>query len=225
MVRAVDATTSAYVQARKGVIPRNFVWISAKNRETGAVESAGFWNGLDTVDVTVISGTTGEEVTRTYTAWGSLLKIDPIQRSPEITIRTIKLTLSQISPAVQQLFRGYDTRLAPIEIHRGFLDLDSHLIIAPPVIRFIGWINKAPIMTPIVKGEGSVTVDVVSHSRMLTRTNTAKRSDESQKLRSGDRFRRYSSVADQWDFWWGEKRGKIDAVVKTATKEVFKKGS
>lgn len=225
MVRAVDTTTSDYVQARQGVIPRDFVWISAKNRETGALESAGFWNGLDTVDVTVVSGTTGEAETRTYTAWGSLLKIDQIQRAPEISIRTIKLNLSQISPAVQQVFRGYDTRLAPVEIHRGFMDLDTHLIIAPPVARFVGWINKAPIMTPAAGGEGSVTVDAVSHARILTRINPAKRSDESQKRRSGDRFRRYSSVADQWDFFWGEKKGKIDAVVDTTPKQVFKGGS
>lgn len=225
MVRAVDTITSDYVQTRRGVIPRDFVWISAKNRETGVVESAGFWNGLDTVDVTVISGTTGEEVTRTYTAWGSLLKIDQIQRTPDISIRTIKLSLSQISPAVQQVFRGYDTRLAPIEIHRGFLNLDTRLILAPPTSRFVGWINKAPIMTPPVGGEGAVTVDAVSHARMLTRTNPAKRSDESQKRRGGDRFRRYSSVADQWDFWWGETKGKIDAVVNTSPKQIFKGGS
>ena len=225
MVRVLDTTTADYLLARQGVIPRDFVWITAKNLVTGLPESAGFWNGLDTVDVTVISGTTGEEVTRTYAAWGSLLKIDPIQRSPEINIRTIKLALSQISPAVQAIFRGYDTRLAPVEIHRGFMDLETHQPIAPPTVRFVGWINKAPINTPAVGGEGGISVDVVSHARMLTRTNSAKRSDESQKRRDGDRFRRYSSVADQWDFWWGEKKGKIDNIVDTTPKQVFKGGS
>lgn len=225
MVRAVDGTTSTYVQSRKGVIPRNFVWITAKNISTGATESIGFWNGFDTETVSVISGKTGLPEERTYHAFGSLLSIDRIQRSPELNIRTIRLSLSQVSPAVQQAFRGYDTRLAPIEIHRGFLDLDTRKLIASPVVRFVGWINKAPITTPAVGGEGSVSVQVVSHTRMLTRINPAKRSDESQKKRSGDRLRRYAGTANQWEFWWGEKKGKISDFVAAAPNEVFKRGS
>jgi hypothetical protein len=45
-------------------------------------------------------------------------------------------------------------------------------------------------------------------TRELTRTNPAKRSDETQRLRSGDRFRRYSGTAYQWPIWWGEAKAK-----------------
>lgn len=225
MVRITDGATATYLQARQGSIPRNFVWIIAKNIATGLPEEIGFWDGIDTVDVAVVSGATGLLVTRTYHAWGSLLKIENIQRSPEIAVRNIKIGLSSISPEVRQAFRGYNTRLAPIEIHRGFLDLDSRVLIAPPVVRFVGWINKAPIKTPAVGGEGGVEVTVVSHARMLTRTNPGKRSDETQKLRSGDRFRRYANVAAEWEFWWGEQRGTISSSVPTAPTEFFKGGA
>ncbi|QRY68203.1 hypothetical protein JVX98_07915 [Ensifer sp. PDNC004] len=224
MVRAVDGATSAYVQARQGVIPRSFVWITAKNRATGAPESIGFWNGEDTVDVTVMSGETGLPVTRTYHAWGSLLSVGQIKRSPEVAIRTVQIALSQVSAAVQQAFRGYNTRLAPIEIHRGFLDRESHQLIAPPVIQHFGFINKAPIKTPAKGGEGGVAVEVVSHARVLTRTNPAKRSDESQKRRGGDRFRRYSGVAGQWEFWWGEHKGTITPPKASSSNEQFRGG-
>lgn len=63
----------------------------------------------------------------------------------------------------------------------------------------------------MVGGEGGVELAVVSHTRMLTRTNPAKRSDESQKLRQGDRLRRYSGVAGEIEFFWMEKTGKIGA--------------
>jgi len=123
--------------------------------------------------------------------------------------RTIKISLSPISEAVRKAIREYDARLAPVEIHRGLLDLDTRNLIAPPRPRFVGEVNGAPIETPAAGGEGSVSLSVVSHTRALTKTNAAKKSDETQKLRGGDRFRRYSDVAGQIEFWWGEKKGKI----------------
>ncbi|WP_337267054.1 hypothetical protein [Oryzifoliimicrobium ureilyticus] len=225
MVRAVDIAVAAHLQSRQGVIPRNFVWITAKSLTDGSSESIGFWNGVDTVDVTVVSGQTGALETRTYHAWGSWLSIENIQRSPEVAIRTIKMKLSQVSPEVQQAFRGYDTRLAPVEIHRGFLDLDTRKHIGTPVLRFMGWINKAPITTPAVGEQGGVEVSVVSHARMLTRINPAKRSDESQKRRSGDRFRRYAGTAAEWEFWWGEQKSTMASTVKSLPAQVFKRGN
>lgn len=222
MVRQVDSTTSNHLQAREGVIPRNFVWITAKDRETGTLESIGFWDGLDSVDVTVVSGTTGALEERTYHAWGALLQIDRIQRAPELSIRTIRIGLSQVSEAVQQVFRGYDARLAPVEVHRGFLNPETRLLLAPPVPRFIGWINKAPLTTPKAGEEGGVSVEVVSHVRMLTRTNPGRRSDNTQRQRGGDRFRRYAGTAAEWEFWWGEKSGTVSEVTQRRVREVWR---
>jgi hypothetical protein len=207
MVRAVDSSTSNYLNAGKGVIPRSFVWIKAKNRDTGAAEHIGFWNGLDSVDATVIDGVSGLPVTRTYHAAGSLLSVGTITRTPELEVRTVRVGLSQISDAVQLLVRGYDVRHAPIEIHEGYLDLETRKLVGDAIIDFVGWVNGAPIDTPAVGQNGGIQVECVSHSRMLTRTNPAKKSHEAQKRRSGDKYRQYNTVAGQWQYWWGEREG------------------
>lgn len=170
----------------------------------------GLWNGEDTVEVTVVQAESGLPVTRTYHAAGSLLGIDPIPAVSDLSVRTIQIELSQINAAVQQAIRGYDARLAKLEVHRGLYSLDTRLLVAPPVPLFDGQVNGAPINTPAAGEEGGISLAVVSHTRVLTRTNPAKRSDETQKLRSGDRFRRYSGVANQWDFFWGEEKGKAE---------------
>jgi hypothetical protein len=209
-MRSVDPATAAAIQSRRGHIPRYFVWIVAKNRTNGAQETMGLWNGEDTVEVTVIQAESGLPVTRTYNAAGSLLGLDPIPAVSDLSVRTIQISLSQINAAVQQAIRGYDARLAKLEVHRGLLSLDTRLLVAPPVPLFDGQVNGAPINTPAAGEEGGISLAVVSHTRVLTRTNPAKRSDETQKLRSGDRLRRYSGVANQWDFFWGEEKGKAE---------------
>ncbi len=202
----VDSATAAYLQARRGIIRRNFVWVEAKNRSSGGIETMGLWDGDEVVTATVISGQTGLPVSRVYVGAGSLLNIDSIPLTTDLTVRTVKVSLSQINAAVQQLVRGYDTRRAPIEIHRGFFSIDTNELIAPPIPRFVGWINGNPINTPPVGQSGNIEVSCVSHTRALTFLNPAKRSDEYQQKRSGDRFRRYTDVAGNWQIYWGENR-------------------
>lgn len=203
-MRSVDSATAAAIQSRAGHIPRIFVWIKAKNRDTGELEEGGFWSGDDYVGVSVVQAETGLTVDRTYGPASSLLVVDPIPAISDLTVRTVQVQLRSIGEDVRQLILGYDVRFAPIEIHRGLLSLDTHLLVAPPVPIFDGQVNGAPINTPAAGGEGGIKLAVVSHSRVLTRANAAKKSDESQQLRSSDRFRRYTDVAPQWDYFWGE---------------------
>jgi hypothetical protein len=220
-MRSVDSATAAAIQSRRGHIPRYFVWIEGKNRTSGALETMGLWNGEDTVEVTVVNPDTGLPVTRTYHAGGSLLNMDPIPAVSDLSVRTIQVGLSQINAAVQQAIRGYDPRLGKVQIHRGLFDLDTRALVANPVPLFDGQVNGAPIETPAAGEEGGIALDIVSHTRVLTRTNAAKRSDETQKLRSGDRFRRYSGVAGQWDFFWGEEKSSGAAVAATTPSTSF----
>ena len=208
MVRSVDANTANALNARKGIIPRSFVWLTGKDWETDAASNVGFWNGTDSVSVTVVDGFTGLPVERDFHAAGSLLSVGAITRTPELEVRTTRLSLSQVSEAVQAMVRGYNIRYQPIQIHEGYLDLESNLLVANPIPDFIGWINGAPIITPAIGENGSITLDCVSHSRMLTRTNPAKKSHETQKRRLGDLFRQYNSTANQWQYWWGENEAK-----------------
>ena len=204
MVRSVDSNTANMLNGRKGIIPRQFVWLTGKDWSTSALHNTGFWNGTDSVSVTVIDGFTGLPIVREYHAAGSLLSVGTITRTPELEVRTTRVSLSQINDAAQAAIRGYDVRYQPIQIHEGYLDLDSNLLVGNPIPDFVGWINGAPITTPAIGDNGSISLDCVSHSRMLTRTNPAKKSHETQKRRSADNFRQYNSTANQWQYWWGE---------------------
>ena len=53
-------------------------------------------------------------------------------------------------------------------------------------------------------GEGGLSLDLMSSAIDLTKTNPAMESDEQQKRRSGDRFRRFGDTAAQVETWWGQ---------------------
>lgn len=207
-MRSVDGATSDYLQARAGLVARDFLWLEGRNRTTGATEAVGFWSDLDTVTVTVVSGQTGLQVARDYTGSGSLIAIDPIPLTADLTIPQVRIRLSPIDEAVEIAIRGYEPRQAVVEIHRGLFDLDTRALVAPPLPHFVGRVEKAPIATPAVGGEGGVELTVVGHINELTRTNPAKKSDESQRRRADDRFYRYASVVKNWPIYWGEEKAR-----------------
>jgi hypothetical protein len=208
-MRSVDSNTQNYLTARDGVITRRFVWIIAKNRTTGAEEPAGFWNGEYAIDVEVVSGQSGLPETRTYEGAGSLLTVDDINLVSDLTIQTLRVKLSQTNAAVNNAIRGYDPRNAKIEVHYGLLDIASRKLVSRPLPHFVGIINKLPVTRAKAGGSGGVVAEAVSRTRELTITNPAKKSDETQKLRGGDRLRKYSSVAGSWSIFWGEQKAKI----------------
>lgn len=205
-MKSLDAQTQAAISNTEAIAPVNFVWIEGRNRETGTNEAIGFWNGLDVVTASVINPDTRLPISRTYHGAGALLDVPPIPLTADSTVRQVRLKLSQINDAVQLAVRGYDIRHARIQIHRGYLNVETMLPVAPAQVLFDGWVNGAPITTPAVNGEGAIELICVSHSRLLTKTNPLRRSDEQQRRRSGDRFRRHTDVAGNWlqDIHWGE---------------------
>lgn len=215
----VDTATADALAAvpDTGIVPRQFVWITAKDRSTGAAVSTGFWSGLDTVTLNVISGETGLEVSRDYIGNGSLLSVDAIALSIGLDVRTVGVTLSQIHPSVAAAARDNDPRLGQIEIHRGLFDTKSHLLIAAPRLHFIGKIDTVSFKTPTPGQEGGITLNCTSISSELTRTNSMRRSDEHSKLRSGDRFYRYAGVVGNWNYWWGEAHTSMATATTTAS--------
>lgn len=195
----------AVSQARdKGIIPRDFFWITVKHLETGDPAPFGFWTGDDTLSVDVMNANSGEIETRVYV--GDVgLKIGDIPRVSDLTIQTIEVELSAIAPAVQSVIRGYDARLAKVEVHAGWLDTVSRGIVDLPEIDFLGEVNGAPIETGAAGGESKVTLNIVSDGiSMLTRTNPSKRSYEGQKRRGGDEFGLHSNAVKAWRIFWGE---------------------
>jgi len=204
-MRSFDSNTLAALSA-DSLIVRSLVFVRGKTL-AGATKTFGFWNGEDDVSITVTSAIDGASESRTYIGGGSLLAIDPIPLRIGLEVRTINATMSQIYATVQDMVRGNNIRHAVVEIHRALFNVSTGQLVAPPYARFLGKVNTSPVNTPRAGDEGSVVFGCVSNTRELTRANTALKSDETQKLRSGDRARRYVGVAAQWPVWWGEAQG------------------
>lgn len=219
MAKTLAVATLGAIASRSACVPRNFIWVLAKNRATGVVEGRGFWDEPETVSTTVISGVDGSEVVRAFQG-GAIDKLDAIPLVVGLADRTIQVTLAANHAAVDDLVRTLDPRFASVEIYRGHYDPATMLLVAVPTPRFLGKVNGTPIRTAAAGGEGTVTLSIVSHTRELSRTNPAKKSDEAQRRRSGDRFRRYNSVVSEIPVWWGE-ANEAPAAVAAAPKGLF----
>lgn len=209
MVKTLDVATQTAIRDPSRIIIRNFVLIDAKSLSSGSVVRFGFTDYGEDVNLNIIDGRTLLSVNRTfYGDEAPLLSIDPIPLQMNLEIPTSQVVLSQIDARVLDMVHNHLIRGVQAQIHRAYLDPDSMQPVAPPRCRLLGIVNGAPIETPSTDSAGSVTLRVTSHTRELTRTNSAKRSHESQKNRSGDNFRKYSSTAAQWEIFWGEKNAK-----------------
>lgn len=198
-------TVSALARSRHdGIVPRYLVSISARPLAGGDAELFCFWNGVLPVDIAVIGGRTGAVETRAFAADNALLEVGKIRLTSDLSIRPATFRLNPAHPRVKAMMDGYNLRLAPVEIHRGLLDVDTRLLVAPPRCRFLGFIETVPRRRAPVGEVGSLTFSCISETVQLTRTNPAKRSDETQKLRSGDRMMKYAEVAAQWEIPWGQ---------------------
>lgn len=200
-MRILDSASAAYLAARTGVASRHMVHVVARNRATGAQEALGLWQGDDHLTI-AIGG-----VNRTYYGAGGLIGVEPIRAGIGLEVRMLQIALSPLTPEVAQLLRGYDARLAPAEVHRALLSLETGQPIAEPIRVFRGWVDAVQLRTPEVEGTGEATVTLASAARGLTRALTLTRSDaEMRRRNAGDSFRSYSDIAGEVEVWWGEKR-------------------
>lgn len=198
-MRSFDAATLAAIQNRTQVSIRILVWVTARNRSTGAPEALGVWNGGYDRAFTINGGT------RTYVGAGALMAVPSLTYEVGLNVRMQRLSLSPINAGVAALIRTYDCRLAPIEIHRAVFDPVTTQLVSEPHRLFKGIVDELEVPVD-AKGESRCEMTVAGSARYLTRTLTLKRSDASQQLRSGDRFLKYADVSGEVDVYWGEKR-------------------
>ena len=197
-MRTIGSATVTEAQTASGIVARIYVWFQARNRSTGATETLGLWTGADTVTELV------EGESRTYYGAGSLLAVEPITYEAGLSVRMHRITLSSISPEVEQLVRTYEPRLAPVQIHRGLFNADSGVLVDPPHRLLFGTIDKIAFTTPAEDGSATCEITVANSSRELTRALTAKYSDETMKILSpGDLFFQYADVTGEVTVRWG----------------------
>jgi hypothetical protein len=206
-MRILDPTSTEYLSDCTGVASRHMIHVVARNRATGAQEALGLWQGDDHLTI-AING-----VNRSYFGAGTLIGMEPIRAGIGLEVRMLQLALSPLTPEVALMLRGYDARLAPAEIHRGLLSLETGQLIAEPIRVFRGWVDEVKIRTGAVgetgevSGNSEATVTLASAARGLTRALTLTRSDaEMRRRNAGDRFRAYTDIAGEVGVWWGEKR-------------------
>lgn len=201
---SVSAAEQAYNAARAGQIRKTLLWIEPRNRSTLQLEPVGFWTGEDDRSFVV------DGQTRPYFGAGAALDIDDIPGGVGLDVRYITARLGVV-PAVEQAIRGYDPKLAAVEIHTVALDLQTRNLVADPRRIFKGEINEAPIPTPTEGGAFEIQLRLASSARALTRTLPLYRSDAEMRRRApSDRFREHVSTVGIRQVAWGEDRVKND---------------
>lgn len=199
---------------QRGIVPRKLMTVTGVSFPDGngnvTSERLSFWSDDDTVDITVRSGLNNQISTRKFYG-GVNLEVGNIVRSQNLVVQTVTVQMTAYAPAVEQLVRGVDIRLARVEIWDALLDPKTRLMRGEPALAMLGVIDGSPISTEAVDGAEVVELKVVNEMMMmLTRTNPAKSSHEEQKKRvssSGavDNFGKYAGTTGVWKIPWGQK--------------------
>lgn len=199
------STTLQNALLSRSIVFRDFLWIVARNRETGAPYPYGFWSDVGSVSVQVVNPLNQQAVTREFEGAGTLIQISDIPAVSNLTVQTITIEMSQISPSVADVVRGYDLKQARVEVFSGYFDPDSRALLEPAFCRFQGFVDDAPIKTPKENEVGSITLTCNSHTAELTRANPETRSHDAQLLRDPmDGFFKDAAAVGDWNVDWGQ---------------------
>lgn len=202
------STANQAALAERALVARDFLWFVARDRTTGAPVTVGFWSDLENVSAFVLDPDTLLPVTRSYYGAGGLIEIDDIPSVSVIQVQDVHIRMSQLDEMVEIAIRGYDIKQARVEIHRGLFDPVSRKLVAPAVVRFVGFVNLVEVHTGAENEDGYVDLTCVSHTQELVRSNPSTRGHEDQLQRqAGDDFFIDAAVVTEWDLQWGEVRG------------------
>lgn len=209
MMRNVSNENLAALAARR-LVARDFLWIVARDRVTGAPVTDGMWSDVGNTTAAVINPDTGLAVNRDWYGSGTLVQIDDIPLVANLTVQNVNIRMSQVSEHVQTLVRLYDCRQARVEIFRGLFDPETKQMVAPAECRFVGFVDTITITTPAENDEGAVTLVCASHTQEMTRSNPVTRSHATQILRHpGDMFFADADTVTEWEFFWGSEKGVV----------------
>lgn len=199
-MRDYSTAVDNYIADVGSVRARHLVWITAKTKSSPVTEeSIGFWNGIGSRQFTI-----GGE-TRTYLGAGQLLSMDPITASVGLQVRMHRLALSSIPAEVQDLILTYDTRLAPVEVHRALFNVETNELVSEPTRVLKGTIEEMPVPRPAEGETATMAITVASASRALTRGLSIKKSDAAQRaIDPTDEGRKYASISGVVTVFWGK---------------------
>lgn len=192
----MDPNELALLSARQGHVAHWLVTISGRHRQTGEIETAGFWTGDDHQQFTVGG------VTLTYFGAGAALDVPPIRQEVGLQVQYLTCSLA-VTPEVLDAVLGYDPALQPAQVHRAIFDPLTMTLVAEPELVFAGTVDGTPIDDGGIGGSGVVQVQIASKTRTLTRTLTRTKSDATLRARApADGFRKYVADSATWTVPW-----------------------
>ena len=184
-----------HLAAGKPVDVRWLIWARPIDRATGLRVGIGFWTGIDNDNRTIA----GE--TRLYFGAQGAIDMPPLRTAKGLDIQTIDIGMA-VTPEAEFLVRGYEPRLAPLDIHIEVTDPADNSLIERS-LQWRGTIDTIDLPTPALGGERMMTVRCATTARRGTLTRQGFKSNQTQVGRSGDRFRAYGSLGNVVSDAWG----------------------
>lgn len=181
-MKQLTAATLARLAADELVL-RDYVWIGARNRETGATAARGWWSDVGSTSAQVIVPGGGVQ-TRSYVGGVGLVSVSAVPRVVGLTAQPVTIEMAATDEAVNDIVRAWTVRRVPVEIHRGALDPAKMRLVEPALLRFYGTCDDAPIITPEAGGNSSITLTIAPHTQELLRASERMRSEEDQRRRN-----------------------------------------
>lgn len=199
-MRDLPAPVLSLIASRRVLVTRVLFWVVARDRATGLPAPAGFWGGEYQRVFTI----RGEE--RGYEGAGALTEALTTVAAKGLDVQRQEIRLAGIAPEVLSLIRLYDLRGAPFEVHVALFDPDTMQLAAEPHLEMEGAVETLEERRAKPGEEGGVTLRLASGMRRLTFTLPLTKSDEAQRMRGGDRFRRHGDISGSVPTVWGEKK-------------------
>ena len=203
MTYDVDTLTAL---ASGAIVVRDMLTVQGKTMG-GSPALFAYWTGEDNVAANVVPAGASVPVSRNFVGGGTLLDVPPIVDAIGLEARSMALGLdhtSDLAGSPMDMVYGHNVRVARVELHRALFDPATWNLVSTPHLIFAGRVDGAAIDDAAAGGEGGLTLDAMSSAIDLTRTNPAMESDEQQRRRGGDRFRRHGDTAGQVETWWGQ---------------------
>lgn len=192
------AAVQARLDARLPIRAVWLLWCRPKPFAGGSRVGVGLSTDDDHATLTV------EGEARLY--WGAQggMGVPVLTRKVGTTVGAREVGLS-LTPEGEALLRGYDTRLAPVELHCAVYDPGSGDLVGIGR-EFRGTVDGTGIQTPEQGGQASASVSMVSRARRGTMTVVGVKSDAAQRRRDPtDGFHAYASLGSvASDPWGGE---------------------
>lgn len=173
----------------------------------GAPRQFVYWTGEDDIAINVIPAGQTVPVSRNAVGGGTLREIPAIVDAIGVEARSVSIGLDHISTAAgspMDMVFGNNVRVARVEMHRAFFDPATWNLVSTPVLMFAGRVDGASVDDAAAGGEGGLSLEAIGSAIDLSKTNPAMESDEQQKRRGGDRFRRWGDSAATVETWWGQ---------------------